>query len=577
MAKWKSWSELENVKGTNIRNLEDMIPDFADMLAYFQVYPDKFIDYILPEDSKFNLYPFQRIFLRVMARYKKVYITATRGTSKSFLNILSMYLKCIFFPNIKLSLVAPQKDQASQIAQQNIEAIWNFMPLLQKEAKKTTFAKDFTRIVFYNNSVLDIVVASQGSRGLRRHGLSFEEIVQMEKHREVIGEVLLPLLANNRKGADGKVSPYEIHKQLMYVTTASSRQSYAWEQLYSVMIDMAMMLDKADDPDNKSSAFVIGNDYLLPVMFEQLDPDYIEEVRNDPSMSPLQFAREYMSVWTGSSENSLVQLKDLEKCRVLPQAEFSAVGKGDHRYIISVDVARSEKKNTATTAIAIFKLIPRGNGTFFKQLINVHTYKGNMHFEDQSIYIKELVEKFDASMVVIDGNGLGRGLVDYLVKEDRYPSYSVVNDDTYDKYKLPNSLPLIFNVMSNTKETSASNIHNNFMAVISNHDLKMLVSEQVIKEKFKNKDAEKTAELIVPHFETSQFIDEVMNLTYEARGNKTVVKQVSKQMDKDRYSAVSYGLYYIYLEEQKNQQRKRETFDATGFFAVKKAKYKIWD
>jgi hypothetical protein len=217
MAKWKDWSELENVKGTNIRNFNDMLPDFADMLAYFQAYPDKFIDYILPEDSKFELYPFQRIFLRVMARYKKVYITATRGTSKSFINILSMYLKCIFYPNIKLSLVAPQKDQASQIAQQNIEAIWNFIPILQKEVKKHQFAKDFTRLTFWNNSVLDIVVASQGSRGLRRHGLSFEEICQMEKHREIIGEVLLPLLANNRKGADGKVSKHEIHKQLMYV------------------------------------------------------------------------------------------------------------------------------------------------------------------------------------------------------------------------------------------------------------------------------------------------------------------------------------------------------------------------
>lgn len=582
MSKWKPWSELENVKGTNIRNLEDMIPDFAEMLSYFQVYPDKFIDYILPEDSTFNLYPFQRIFLRVMARYKKVYITATRGTSKSFINILSMYLKCIFFPNIKLSLVAPQKDQASQIAQQNIEAIWNFMPILQKEIKPkgVTFAKDFTRLKFYNGSVLDIVVASQGSRGLRRHGLSFEEIVQMEKHREVIGEVLLPLLANNRKGADGKVSPYEIHKQLMYVTTASSRQSYAWEQLWSVMIDMALMKEKEDDPTNKSSAFVIGNDFTLPVMFEQLDPDYIEEVKNDPSMSPLQFAREYMSVWTGSSENSLVQLKDLEKCRVLTNAEFGAV-KGDHKYIISVDVARSEKKNTATTAIAVFKLIPRGNGTYFKQLVNVHTYKGNMHFEDQSIYIKELVEKFNASMVVIDGNGLGRGLVDYLVKEDKYPSYSVTNDDSYDKYKLPNSLPLIFNVMSNTKETSASNIHNNFMTVISNHDLKLLVSESIIKEKLskkkKEEDYERVQEMLMPHVETGLFVDEVMNLTYEAQGNKTKVKRVSKQMDKDRYSAVSYGLYYIYLEEQKNQQRKRETFDATGFFAVKKAKYKVWD
>jgi hypothetical protein len=566
MAKWKSWSDLENVKGTNVRNFGEMMDDFSDMLSYFQAYPDKFIDYILPEDSTFNLYPFQRIFLRVMARYKKVYITATRGTSKSFINILSMYLKCIFYPNIKLSLVAPQKDQASQIAQQNIEAIWNFIPILKREVRKHQFAKDFTRLTFYNNSVLDIVVASQGSRGLRRHGLSFEEICQMEKHREVIGEVLLPLLANNRKGADGKVSKHEIHKQLMYVTTASSRQSYAWEQLHAVMTEMAM----------GKSAFVIGNDFSLPVMFEQLDPDYIEEVKNDPSMSPLQFAREYMSVWTGSSENSLVQLKDLEKCRVLTTAEFGAV-KGDHKYVISVDVARSEMKNRATTAIAIFKLIPRGNGTYFKQLINVHTYKGNMHFEDQSIYIKELVDKFRASMVIVDGNGLGRGLIDYLVKEDKYPSYSVVNDDSYDKYKLPNSLPLVFNVMSNTKQTNASDMHNNFMAVISNHDLKLLVSDSTIKEKTKEKDYEKLGEQLVPHVETGLFVDEVMNLIYVAEGNRTKVKRVSKQMEKDRYSAVSYGLWYVYLEEKKNQERKRETFDATGFFAVKKAKHKIFD
>jgi hypothetical protein len=577
MAKWKPWSELENIKGTNQKNTSEMMPDFAEMLAYFQVYPDKFVDYILDEESTFELYPFQRIFLRVMARYKKVYITATRGTSKSFLNILSMYLKCIFFPNIKLSLVAPQKDQASQIAQQNIEAIWNFMPLLQKEVKKTQFAKDFTRLTFHNNSVLDIVVASQGSRGLRRHGLSFEEICQMEKHREVIGEVLLPLLANNRKGADGKVSKHEIHKQLMYVTTASSRQSYAWEQLYSVMVDMAMMKEDESKIDNKKSAFVIGNDFSLPVMFDQLDPDYIDEVRADPSMSPLQFAREYMSIWTGSSENSLVQLKDLEKCRVLNQAEFSAV-KGQHEYVIAVDVARSERKNTATTAIAIFKLIPRGNGTFFKQLVNVHTYKGNMHFSDQSLYIKELVEKFNATQVVIDGNGLGRGLLDYLVKEDKYPSYSVTNDDgSYEKYKLPNSLPLIFNVMSNTKETKASNIYNNFMTVIANHDLKLLVSDTVIKEKTKEKDYEKLAEQLVPHFETSLFVDEVMNLVYEANGNNTKIKQVSKSMDKDRFSAVSYGLYYVYLVEKKNQQRKKQSFDAKGFFAVKKARHKIWD
>lgn len=67
--KWKNWSELENIQGTNQKNVHEILPEFADMLSYFQTYPDKFIDYILPSDSTFDLYPFQRVYLRVMARY----------------------------------------------------------------------------------------------------------------------------------------------------------------------------------------------------------------------------------------------------------------------------------------------------------------------------------------------------------------------------------------------------------------------------------------------------------------------------------------------------------------------------
>jgi len=469
-----------------------------------------------------------------------------------------------------LSLAAPQKDQAATISQENIKAIWNFIPVLKNEVRKESFAKDFTRLTFKNNSVLDIVVVSQGSRGLRRHGLSFEEICQMEKHRETIGEVLLPLLANNRKGADGNVSSFEIHKQLMYVTTASSRQSYAWEQLYNVMMEMAM----------KKSAFVIGNDFNLPVMFDQLDEDYVEEVRSDPSINPLQFAREYISVWTGSSENSLVQLKDLEKCRVLTESDREKTKKTQGDFIISVDVARSTRKASATTAIAIFKIIDRGNGKYWKQLVSLETYKGEMHFDAQALYVKELVEKYDARMVVVDGNTMGYALIDSLVKEDKYPSYSVVNDDagTYDKFKQPNSLPLIFNVQTNRTETKASKVHDNFMTVIANHDLKMLVSENQIKDTraYKNmsENSEQQQALLLPFIETSLFVDEVMNLVYQNNGNGTMVKEVSSKMDKDRYSAVSYGLFYIHLLEKKNQQKKRETLNPSGFLAIKQAKYK---
>jgi len=40
----------------------------------------------------------------------------------------------------------------------------------------------------------------------------------------------------------------------------------------------------------------------------------------------------------------------------------------------------------------------------------------DVHFEEQCIYIKKLYYKYKAKKIVIDGNGLGIGLVDYLVK-----------------------------------------------------------------------------------------------------------------------------------------------------------------
>jgi len=223
----------------------------------------------------------------------------------------------------------------------------------------------------------------------------------------------------------------------------------------------------------------------------------------------------------------------------------------------------------------------RGNGKYWKWLVHLETYNKDMHFDSQGLYLKELVHKYDAKMLVIDGNGVGAPLVDVLVKEDKYPSYSAVNDEAgeYDGYKLPNSLPLLYNLKSTRKETKASDIHNNFMTVIKNHDLKILIDEQEVRESkkyrsIKDNDYVSQMKMLKPFIETSLFVDEVMNLRYEEIAGGTTVKRISKKMDKDRYSAVSYGLFYILLLEKENQKKKRQSVDATGFLAIKQAKYK---
>ena len=64
------------------------------------------------------------------------------------------------------------------------------------------------------------------------------------------------------------------------------------------------------------------------------------------------------------------------------------------------------------------------------------------HMEDQAIKLKKVYYKYKARSLVIDGNGLGIGLVDYMVKSqndengDFYPDFGFSNDDEgyYKKY-----------------------------------------------------------------------------------------------------------------------------------------------
>jgi hypothetical protein len=62
--------------------------------------------------------------------------------------------------------------------------------------------------------------------------------------------------------------------------------------------------------------------------------------------------------------------------------------------------------------------------------------------------LKKLFYKYNAQRLVIDGNGMGIGLVDYLIKPQTdpdtlevYPDFGVYNDEEqyYKKYKTPNT------------------------------------------------------------------------------------------------------------------------------------------
>lgn len=145
------------------------------LVSFFRQYPDLYLDSIKDPNEKFSFYFYQRLFLRAALRHRYMYATFPRAYSKSFLSIMALYLRCIFYPNSKLFIVSGGKEQSARIAQEKIEELWKFFPALKNEiidqrgAKNTSsFQRDYIKLVFKNGSYLDIVAARQSSRGGRR-------------------------------------------------------------------------------------------------------------------------------------------------------------------------------------------------------------------------------------------------------------------------------------------------------------------------------------------------------------------------------------------------------------------------
>jgi hypothetical protein len=202
--------------------------------------------------------------------------------------------------------------------------------------------------------------------------------------------------------------------------------------------------------------------------------------------------------------------------------------------------------------------------------VNIYTFSDE-HFEDQAIRIKKLFYKYKARRVVIDANGLGIGLVDYMIKSqidpntgDTYPDFGVYNDDElyYKKYKTNVTEQ---DAMYLVKATAPINTeaHANAQSQLSSGKVKLLIDERVAKTKLmgtkvgQNMKPEERAEYLKPFTLTSILKEEMMNLREENEGVNIILKQANKGIRKDKFSAFEYGLYYIKQVEENKKRKKK--------------------
>ena len=221
LAKLLEMSKTKTKKqGLSEERVMAILPEVSKYISFWREYPDKFVDYLAGENSKFKLYFYQRLFLRSVIRHKYAYATFPRAYSKSFLSVLILIIRCILYPGAKLFICSGGKEQAASIAKEKIEELLDLIPALKREINwkpgRTLFSKDYVRLEFKNGSKLDVVAARQSARGGRRHGGLIEEAILVDG--TALSEVIIPLMNVSRRCANGEVDPEEtLNKSQIYV------------------------------------------------------------------------------------------------------------------------------------------------------------------------------------------------------------------------------------------------------------------------------------------------------------------------------------------------------------------------
>lgn len=218
--------------GISEERIRAQLPVIREYVSFWREYPDIFVEFLCGESNpeNFNLFFYQRVFLRAVMRHRYAYATFPRAYSKSFLSVLILMLRCVLFPNSHLFVTTGGKEQAAGIAKEKAEELCKLIPGLKNEIDwtrgQTKTSKNMVEYKFKNGSRLDIIAAQQSSRGKRSTGGLMEECILIDQ--TLLNEVIIPTMNVDRRLPDGSRHEEEvINKSQIYVTTAGWKNSFA--------------------------------------------------------------------------------------------------------------------------------------------------------------------------------------------------------------------------------------------------------------------------------------------------------------------------------------------------------------
>lgn len=523
------------------------IEKWAEFCAFIRFYPDIFYDMLKPDTGGIELDLYQRIMMRTLSRFQENYFCIPRGGSKTLTQIMVAYHTGICFPNITLAITASTKESAVKIWKEKHDEILRFYPSIADEIKSANFSKDSGRVEFQNGAVIDNLANAQSSKGLRRRRGSLEESALIDK--DLYDDAIEPIFNIPRTTMSGEIDPTELNSQINRFSTSGYKNSDEYEKI----------LKMVKDTGDLKGTFVFGSDWKIPIHFGRQKMSVINKARQG---NVTRFRQNYLCDWIGASNGALINISKLIKARtiVMPELECPRDKRGNlelSEYVISIDVARSASDSNNKTAIVVLKIIRNAQGVIRQiHVVNIISPPNGFNYKEQATIVKKTFYKYGGNLdlnksrvkaVVIDANTIGQGLVEALLEDTTDPEtneelgcWATINTD--DKPDVANAPEIIYSLKSQGINGA---IIRTFIDNVESNRLKLVKQFSDIKEHLKKEDNHEDVELASA--QTQLLIDEVANLRLKETQTTITVEQVVKRIDKDRYSATAYGLYFISL------------------------------
>lgn len=531
------------------------------LISYWRYYPDKFLDMMEGENSKYEISIIQRVFMRAYARYDQVFITASRGTTKTFTIFGGKMTEGILYPGVDTQYAGPSREQLASILSGVVEEVFQQWPGLREYWAFTSNSRDNFEMVSNEGSHIMINVA----RGTTCNTVVAEEVAQSESKttkafdHDNFKTAILPAVRGIRMISRMR-DPFFPQYQQVYVTSAGKTHNEAFE--YRAPIFRAMV--------NGENAFAIDVPSEVAVLSKIREVKWRDNLKQNLTADG--WLREMDSLWTGTSENPLIRDSVLTESKNLLNMEERHCGNPDVFYIIGYDISYVDGAKNAKCATAVLKCERQKaegkRNRYLKSLVYVFdnpppSTSGHQARQLKYLWARYSMENGLPSYISLDARAYGKSVVEEIHKDlnDGLPPICCMNHE-FPELEEPGALPLLYAVQAtggsiNGKHDSDADMIRYAEVEFEQGNIRLLTGNvyegvESYKRAHNIREADQDGLIARPYQKTREMIGQIGNLKKVVTGFNTREERISKSINRDMWSALKYALRVAYLLERQN-------------------------